>query len=401
MPLNVWVLVLAQALSLSVAPLVVLVGGLVGQELSPDSRLATLPIALIVVGTAIGIAPTSALMKNLGRRRVFIGGALLSSLTSLCAAWSLGIGSFTGFCLACTLLGFTIAIAQQSRFAAMESVSDELAGVAASRVLLGGLVAAFLGPELVVYGDWLNPWVSANAITEAATYRGAFVLLAFLALLAALILALGYRNTLIADTAQSGRPRPWADILSNPRLWLAIGAGAIGYAMMAFMMTATPLNMHHVDGHSLIDTKWVIQSHIIAMFLPSFFSGHLVKRWGAPQVILLGLTAYLVTIGIGLMGQQLMHYWGALVILGIGWNFLFVAGTSLLPQCHRPNERFQVQFINDLCVFGLQAIGALASGWVVFTFGWAKLLLICLVLIALVGTLLEIDRRTHTPATAS
>jgi MFS family permease len=158
--------------------------------------------------------------------------------------------------------------------------------------------------------------------------------------------------------------------------------------MMSFMMTATPLNMHSVDGHGLLDTKWVIQSHIIAMFAPSFFSGWLISRLGQRRVIVAGVLVYLACIAIALSGRELLHYWWALVLLGIGWNFLFVGGTALLPLCHRPTERFKVQTLNEFAVFGTQSLAALSSGWVVNTWGWEVLvllssLMVCAILLAL------------------
>ena len=147
----------------------------------------------------------------------------------------------------------------------------------------------------------------------------------------------------------------------------------MGYAMMSFMMTATPLSMHSIDGHSLAETKWVIQSHIMAMFAPSLFSGWLITRLGHRRMIALGLLAYLACLAIAASGQHLLHYWWALVLLGIGWNFLFVTGTALLPQCHAPAERFRVQSLNEFAVFGCQAVAALASGWVINGFGWPVL----------------------------
>ena len=169
--------------------------------------------------------------------------------------------------------------------------------------------------------------------------------------------------------------------------------------MMSFMMTATPLDMHAVQGHSLSDTKWVIQSHIIAMFLPSLFSGRLMAVLGFRGLISLGVIAYTICLGIALSGQQLHHYWWALILLGIGWNFLFVGGTALLPQCYQPAERFRVQSVNEFAVFGCQAVAALSSGWVITQFGWDSLLLLSASMVISVCILLWVSRN-RAPAAA-
>lgn len=216
----------------------------------------------------------------------------------------------------------------------MEAVEPALGAKAASLVLLGGLVAAFLGPELAVLGSELID----------VPYVDAFVFLTLICILAAITLCF-YREPLKLNRAQADMHhedvRTFGAILSQPKIWVAIAAGIIGFAMMSFVMTATPLHMHHIEHYSLADTKWVIQSHIIAMYLPSLFTGYFVARWGVTKMMLVGLAAYLVTIVVALMGSGLLNYWGALVLLGLGWNLLFVGGTVLLPQCYREGEGFE------------------------------------------------------------
>jgi len=396
MPISVWVLMLAQALSMSVAPLMVFSGGLVGSDLAPEPGWATMPLALMVAGTALGVMPLTRLMQSLGRKRVFIVGTVLAGLAALLAAYSISVGSFAFFCIAGLLLGGSLAVAQQYRFAAMEIVSVDRASRATSRVLLGGLIAAYLGPELVVFGQGIGDYLGlATLRADHLPFIGAFVLLSFICLLAMLVLLVGYRNPVKLDVAASKTGRPLTEIFRHPLIWLAIMSSAMGYAMMSFMMTATPLNMHKVIGHNLLDTKWVIQSHIIAMFLPSFFSGWLISRLGHRCLIALGVLAYVVCLGVALSGHQLMHYWWALVLLGIGWNFLFVGGTALLPFCYHPNERFRVQSINEFTVFGTQAVAALSSGWVVNHFGWNPLLGTSMLLVLLIVAVLWLNRDTE------
>jgi MFS family permease len=173
--------------------------------------------------------------------------------------------------------------------------------------------------------------------------------------------------------------------MRNPTLVMAIVAAVGGYGLMSFIMTATPVHMHVHEGHSLDQTKFVIQSHILAMFLPSFFSGWLISRWGAARVIMLGLLAYATALVMALTGSAILNYWSALVLLGIGWNFLFLAGTTLLPSTYTAAERFKVQGLNEMLVFGFQATAALSAGAVLHYLGWQKLLLACIPLILLLA----------------
>ncbi|ABV86248.1 MFS transporter [Shewanella pealeana] len=374
MPFNVWLLTLAQAFAMSATPMMMLLGGLIGAQIAPSPELATLPIASMVVGLALSVLPVSRLMQRFGRKPVFVGGALLAASSGLVAALATSEQNFILFCLSGVMLGSAGAVVQQYRFAAMESVSEELVAKAASRVLLGGLAAAVIGPELAVWGSLL--WQQ--------TYVGAFLLLTLVSLVAAVILSF-YREPKCETSSDSQRvennARSLTEILAQPQLWVAIAGATLGYAMMSFVMTATPLHMHHVEQHSLADTKWVIQSHIIAMYLPSLFSGALVARLGVSKMMLLGLLAYLVTIITAVIGRDLLNYWAALVLLGIGWNFLFVAGTALLPRCYAKTERYKVQSFNDTFIFGAQAMASLSAGWVIHLLGWNVLLLSCLPLI--------------------
>ncbi|MFT5789848.1 MAG: MFS family permease, partial [Shewanella sp.] len=234
---------------------------------------------------------------------------------------------------------------------------------------------AMIGPELAVLG---------GVLSEQA-YVGAFLFLTIVSLIAATILCF-YREPKIdrSSTQQVTKTtgRPLTVILSQPQIWVAIAGATLGYAMMSFVMTATPLHMHHIEHHSLADTKWVIQSHIIAMYLPSLISGVLVARIGVSKMMLLGLLAYVITIITALLGHDLLNYWAALVLLGIGWNFLFVAGTALLPRCYNADERYKTQAFNDTFIFGAQAMASLSAGWVIHVLGWEILLIICLPVIA-------------------
>lgn len=387
MPFNVWVLTIAQALSMSAAPLMMLLGGLVGANLAPAPELATLPITAMVLGVAISILPVNRLISLFGRKVVFIAGSLIAALSGGVAAFAIEQDNFILFCGSGLLLGFAGAVIQQYRFAAMEAVDQSLAAKAASQVLVGGLVAAFLGPELAVLGSKFI----------ATPFVGAFLLLSLVSFLSAICLLFYQQNVVVALTnneSYRGVTRPLSQLLSQFPLWVAIAGATIGFAMMSFVMTATPLHMHHIEHHSLADTKWVIQSHIIAMYAPSLVTGFLVTRWGVARMMFIGLVAYLITIIAALMGNELINYWVALVLLGLGWNLLFIGGTVLLPRCYREGEGLKVQAINDLFIFGFQAIASLSAGWVIHLLGWQQLLIICLPFIVLQFVLLACWKRS-------
>lgn len=372
-PFNVWLLMCVGALTMSAASIVVFTGGIIGSVLAPSETLATLPLALMIVGTAVAVIPVTMLMQRFGRKRVFILGACTSTVGALVASYAITISHFKLFCFGTFLLGAGLAYVQQYRFAAMESVASDQMASAAAKVLLGGLVAAIIGPELALLSKdmFLQP------------FAGAYFSLALLYVVAIILLFL-YRPNHIQSETQSSTGRTLIQIIKQPVFWVALLAATVGYAVMSFIMTATPMSMHIHDGHSLADTKWVIQSHIMAMFLPSFFSGFLIRHFGAAKMMITGLLAFVICIAIALIDRSLLHYWLALILLGIGWNFLFVSGTALLPQSYQDNERFKVQALNEFCVFSIQALASLSSGWVLYQFGWQTLLYVSLPMLLLV-----------------
>jgi len=383
LPPLVWLYTLIQALAMSVGSMMVIVGGVLGAALAPDPAYATVPVAMMIVGTATAVFPVTRLMGRCGRRAVFLGVMVLALAASLVAARAAGIGSFRLFCSAAFGFGAALAGIQQLRFAAMEAVPVELVPRAASTVLLGGLAAAIIGPELVTRGKDLT----------GTEFVGTFLLMASICLVC-LFLFLFTPAAQTREAEQAGDARPLGALLQNPTLVMAIAAAVGGYGLMSFIMTATPVHMHVHEGRDLDQTTFVIQSHILAMFLPSFFSGWLISRWGAGRVILLGLLVYAVMLVLALAGGALLNYWSALVLLGVGWNFLFTAGTTLLPSTYEPAERFRVQSLNDLLVFGFQATAALSAGAALYWLGWQKLLFACIPLILLLfATLVWWHRR--------
>ena len=371
MPINIWLLTLIQALAMSAGTMLVLAGGVLGAQLTPDPSWATLPLAMSIVGTACGVVPITRLMQRFGRKPIFIAATILGALVSLVAAASIANSSFWWLVISAFLLGVMMSAIQQIRFAAMESVAVELIPKAASTVLLGGLVAAILGPELVTFGQ----------LVAVQDFVGGFYLTAVLLLLCSLLFT-QIDNTQVVTAKSADTGRELNVIARQPVFILAVSASVVGYALMSFIMTATPVHMHVHEAYSLQDTKWVIQSHIFAMFFPSLFSGWLITKLGTSKIIYLGLFSYVVTILIALTGKEWLNYWLALVLLGIGWNFLFVGGTVLLAQSYQPNERYKVQGLNEFLVFGCQAMAALSAGVFLNLIDWRGLLLASFTIIA-------------------
>lgn len=368
---NVWFLTAAQALSMCGAPMIVFVGGIIGTQLAPTPTLSTLPVAFFVVGTAICTVPVALLMQKFTRKIVFIGAAMVGIFASYLISTCLAAESFWGYCLGVSLLGVNMAAVQQYRFAAMESVASNEMATAASRILLGGIVAAILGPELAVWG---KSW------TEHL-YEGAFYILALVYLGAIGFLCFYQEGNQVVDQ-EKRQPRPMLEIMRQPVFWVAVLSAAIGFAVMSFIMTATPVSMHVMDGHDLDSSKWVIQSHMLAMYLPSLFTAQLLQYLKTVKLILLGLAFYSGCILMGIIDSSLLHYWAALVLLGIGWNFLYTSGTTLLPSSYQEGDRFRVQAFNDFFIFASQAIAALGSGWLLHQLGWNWLLTLTLPFIA-------------------
>ena len=375
MPLNVWILVAAQALAMCTAPFIVFIGSIQGRLLAPAPEYATLPVGLVVVGTVLSIKPATWLMERVGRKRVMLLGTLMGLVAGGLGVYASWQSAFTVMCLAAVTGGAGLAVVHQYRFAAMESVAPDMAGSAAARVLLGGLVAAWLGPEVAGLG---------SSATEAFPFLLSWAGLAVIQALALIILVIGYRPSRerVPETAVGGG-RPMKEILANPLVWTAISGAAIGYAVMSFIMTATPLSMTEMAGHDFDDAKRVIQLHIMAMYLPSLISGWLTRVVGIPLMMAAGLLAYLGCIVLAASGISFHHYLWALVLLGVGWNFLFVGGTTLLPKGYRDAERFRVQGLNDMLVFGAQATAALSAGAVLTSYGWASLVLVAIPLLIL------------------
>ena len=387
---NLTLYFLAQVIFVSGSVLIVTLGGIVGSELAPHPSLATLPLSLMVVGTALATVPAALLMQRIGRRSGFASGAVLAVCGALLAVLGLEIKSFALFTGAVGLIGATLAFSAQFRFAAAESVAPEKAGWAISIILLGSIGGAIIGPELATRSpEWIRD----------QPYQGALLAMTGLYALAVGLLLLTRNPAPTNDGEGPEGGRSLLEIAVQPAFIVAVLAGVVGQGVMIFIMTATPISMHVVDGHSIDDTARVIQAHVVAMYLPSLASAPLIQRFGAYKLMTAGAAVLSATVAVGLAGHQLMHYWWALVLLGVGWNFLFVGGTTALVAAYRPAEKFRAQALNDFSIFGVSAVASLMAGALLHGFGWSAVLLSTLPALALMLAAVAYVSTRSRPAT--
>ncbi|MBS0001939.1 MAG: MFS transporter [Thioalkalivibrio sp.] len=355
---DVGLLAMAQAMLMTGTSLLVSTSALVGRELAPDPGWATIPLGLQFLAMTLSTIPASLFMGRYGRRAGFLVGVNLGLAGTLLAGYAILTGSFPLFCAGAVLLGSFNATGQFYRFAAAEVASESLKARAIGLVLAGGIVAAFMGPNLAAWTRQLaGPDFAASYLILAGLYG--------IGLLAILQLHIP-RPPSIVLRAQG---RPLQEIVTGPVFAMAVLAAAVGYGVMNLLMVATPLAMegHH---HRFEDAAFVIQWHVVAMFLPSFFTGELIRRFGLYRILAVGVLLNLASVGVNLHGHDVIHYWLALVLLGVGWNFLFIGGTTLLTEAHRPEEKAKTQAINDFIVFGTVTVTALGSGALLATVGW-------------------------------
>ncbi len=385
---NVLLLASSQAMMLSAIVMSMALAAILGSGLAPDKSLATLPVAVMVIGTAIASLPAAILMRRFGRRTGFLIGAALGVSGSTIAALGLQRHSFELFVLGHLLLGCYQGFANYYRFAAAEAVDSAHVSRAISWVVAGGVVAAFLGPQL---GQWGRDWFVSGL------FVGSYVAQAALSVIALALLACVRLKPVVV--AAGGAARPLREILAQPALRASVLGAAVGYAVMIMVMTATPLAMIGC-GLSSTSVTPVIQWHVVGMFAPSFFTGNLIKRYGAPRIMQTGFILLLAHVGITLLGVEFLHFLSALILLGVGWNFAFIGGTALLTQTYRPSEQMKVQAINEFSIFGLVALATLSAGWLYDRFGWATLNLavVPLLILALIAAI-GIERRLRPVAT--
>jgi MFS family permease len=356
---NAVILAIAQALYGAALTAVVVTSGLVGAQLAPSPSWATLPMSMTIVGTALTTFPISLMMRRTGRRVGFVVCALVGALGSLVGVFAIFQRSFELFLLGCLLVGVYQASASYYRFAAADTASAAFRPKAISWVMTGGIVAALVGTVLVMYSvDLLAP----------VTFAGTWVVMSLLALAgAALLLAVDIPLTEAHD-APSGRPL--SEIARQPRYIVAALTAMLAYGIMMLVMTATPVAMLGC-GFSVQDSSWVIQWHALAMFVPSFFTGSLITRFGAERISAMGMVLLVGAAVAGLMGIHFENFAVGLILLGLGWNFGFIGGTALLTDTYRPEERNKAQGLNDFLVFATTAATSLSAGKLLAWFGWS------------------------------
>ena len=352
---NVAVLVAAQALLGSQITMIFVIGGLAGQKLSPFACLATLPISLIVFGSMTTAPWLSAVMQRMGRRTGFYIGALGGLLGSAICAWALVLESFTVFLLGSYLTGIYMSSQGFFRFAAADTASDAFKPKAISYVMAGGLISAIIGPQIVAFMTEAN--ADASAMRYFPIYMAAIALnIGGMALFLLLDIPKPPRSSEISEPVRTRR-----EMLCEPRIAVAVICGAVCYALMNLVMTSTPLAVVGC-GYTEPDASNIVTGHVLAMFAASFFTGHLIARFGATRIMGLGLIILAVAGAVALSGVTLPHFFAALILLGLGWNFGFIGATTLLSQSHNASERGAIQGLNDLIVFGSVTVASLASG---------------------------------------
>ncbi len=372
-PKAVYLLAICQALMMSSTALMMTVSALVGLTLADDKSLATLPLSLQFLGLMATSIPASLLMGKYGRRIGFIVGSLFGIAGAVLAVVAIINHQFWWFAGATFLVGIFNGFGTYYRFAAVDVVSESSRPKAISYVMAGGVIAAFIGPNLASFGKLL---------ISDYQYAGGFVFIIIFYMLVFLIM-LFIKIPDLHDEGNLEPARPFKQIASQPTYIVAVICGMLGYAVMSYLMTATPLAMKHHE-HIFDDTAFVIQWHLVAMFAPSFFTGRIIQRIGILNIMLVGVALGVLCIVINLIGQTVWHFWAALIALGISWNFLFIGATSLITETYRPSEKAKAQAINDFLVFSMVTIASLSAGVFQYNFGWKIVNIGALPLLAIV-----------------
>jgi len=359
---NIPLLATSQALMMSSMSLLLTATALVGLELAPDKSLATLPLAVIFIAVMLTSIPAAMLMERIGRKPAFMFSTIFGMAGGVTATIAIFSHNFWLFVLSGVLVGMFNAFGNYFRFAAADSVEPELKSKAISAVLIGGVVAAVVGPNLAnLTRDSVSGVMFAGSyISVIALYLITLVVLAFL--------KLPHRNH--SEHKQgTDKGRPLFVLARQPKFIVAIICAMLGYGVMSFVMTATPLAMHS-HAHSFSDTSFVISWHVLGMFAPSFFTGHLIQRYGVLKIMFIGGLLGLGCVAANLLGNTVTHYWIGLTLLGVSWNFLFIGGTSLLTETYQPEERGRAQAMNDFIIFTTVAVASLTAGALQHNLGW-------------------------------
>lgn len=383
---------ISQAFVGACAPIAISIGGLAGHYLlGADKTFATLPVTGYNVGVALGALPAAMLMRAVGRRYGFSTGSLISSVGGALAALALIQHNFWFFVVALAVLGVGGSFVQQYRFAAADAAPALFKPKAISWVLGGGVFAAIIGPQAVIFTkDMLQP----------VSFAGAFISVVALGIIGAgILMTLRTLPVPVEDAnAPSGAERPMLEIISQPRFIIAFVCAVTTYALMSFVMTGAPLAMISC-GHSLNDATLGISWHVMAMFAPSFFTGRLIVRFGKEKIVATGLVLLIGCAIVALSGLALWQFWFALILLGVGWNFGFIGATAMLTDTYRPSEKNKIQGVHDFALFTTVAIASFASGATLNAYGWDMLnwivLPVCaLCLLVLLGQAFVVRRKS-------
>jgi len=373
---NAMVLAVAQALGGANNVIIYSTASIIGAVIAPDKGLATLPITCMVLGLWLGTLPVGALARRFGRRIALLTGSGFGVVSGLISYTAVVSGHFPLLLLG-TFCGGLYASSQQSyRFAATDTASESYRPKAVSWVLAGGVFAALIGPQVVIFTkDLLPPYLFA------ASYLGQAVLAA-IAMAVLIFVKVPPVAGLRSDSA-----RPLLEIVRTPRFIVAVVCGVASYSMMNLVMTAAPLAMVGC-GHSVTQATLGIQWHVVGMYAPSFLTGSLIARFGITRITGVGLGLIALTAVVGITGLSVAHFWTALVLLGVGWNLSFIGATTMVTRCHRPEERTKVQAFNDFLIFGSMAVSSFSSGQLLAHFGWAEINVVIFPIIFIAGAML-------------
>ncbi|MEK6511168.1 MFS transporter [Myroides odoratimimus] len=358
---NVIILSSAQALFQTASILVMTLSGIVGLKLASDESLATLPISVISVGTAIMMIPASFIIKKIGQKKAFMIGTLIGVLAGCLSFYAINTQSFLLFIFGNMLIGCYQGFAQYYRFAAADSVDDLHKGKAISFVIAGGVVAALAGPNLAKYTQHLGEVQFAFSFLSITT-------ISILSLL--LLFGLKTQKELKKELDLSNTTnRPLLQIIKQRKTVAALISSAVGYSVMIMIMTATPIAMHHC-GYASEESATVIQWHVLGMFVPSFFTGGLIQKFGAKKIVVIGIVILFLHVFFALSGTDFFHFVSGLILLGIGWNFMFIGGSTILSKVYFPLEKEKTQAFHDFFVFGIISISSLSAGTLLNAWGW-------------------------------
>ena len=371
---NLWIITASQIFSFTPAPVNVFLSGIIGSTLSPVKSLQTVPTSLMIVGVAVFSFFAAKIMSRIGRKAGFLYSAFFSTLSVLLAAYAVWDKNFYSFCLACFFIGNGMAFTHQYRFAAAESVKKPLIPKALSIIMLATIFSALLGPNIANFNkDLINGHL----------FVGSYLSLAILTSIPILFLIF-YKPKAELRRVKKYNGRGYFELISQPRFLQAVISAAFAYAVMSFLMTATPINMHVIEHYSLNKTGIVIQLHIVSMFLPSLITGNLLRKFGHSKIIYAGVSFFILTILLSFLQPSFFNYLFSLIFLGIGWNFLYLSGTGLLVLSYKEEEKFKAQGFNDILVFSTQALASLSAGYMLSMTSWKTMNLIAVPFLILI-----------------